>query len=96
MKADISCLDPTNDEIVYGGNYGGYLSRLNHKTNENRTISVYPVSPIGEGADSLKYRFQWNFPIFFSPHNPKRLCRGRQPVIYLTENEGQSWTAISP
>ncbi|MBK7040508.1 MAG: glycosyl hydrolase [Bacteroidetes bacterium] len=87
--------DPTNDEIVYGGNYGGYLSRLNHKTNENRTISVYPVSPIGEGADSLKYRFQWNFPIFFSPHNPKRLyAAGNQ--LFMTENEGQSWTAISP
>jgi photosystem II stability/assembly factor-like uncharacterized protein len=87
--------DPTNDDIVYGGNYGGYLSRLNHKTGENRTISVYPVSPIGEGADSLKYRFQWNFPIFFSPHNPKRLYAAGNH-LFVTENEGQSWTAISP
>jgi photosystem II stability/assembly factor-like uncharacterized protein len=87
--------DPTNDDIVYGGNYGGYLSRLNHKTGENRTISVYPVSPIGEGADSLKYRFQWNFPIFFSPHNPKRLYAAGN-LLFVTENEGQSWTAISP
>ncbi len=87
--------DPLNDDIVYGGNYGGYLSRLNHKTGENRTISVYPVSVIGSGADSLKYRFQWNFPIFFSPHNPKRLYAAGNH-LFMTENEGQSWTAISP
>jgi len=87
--------DPLNDDIVYGGNYGGYLSRLNHRTGENRTVSVYPVSPIGEGADSLKYRFQWNFPIFFSPHNPKRLYAAGNH-LFVTENEGQSWTAISP
>jgi photosystem II stability/assembly factor-like uncharacterized protein len=87
--------DPMDDDIVYGGNYGGYLSRLNHKTGENRTISVYPVSPIGEGADSLKYRFQWNFPIFFSPHNSKRLYAAGNH-LFVTENEGQSWTAISP
>ncbi|MBL7766585.1 MAG: hypothetical protein JNJ58_10855 [Chitinophagaceae bacterium] len=87
--------DPLNDEIVYGGNYGGYLSRLNHRTGENRNISVYPVSPIGEGADTLKYRFQWNFPIFFSPHNPKRLYAAGNH-LFVTENEGQSWTKISP
>jgi photosystem II stability/assembly factor-like uncharacterized protein len=87
--------DPLNDDIVYGGNYGGYLSRLNHKTGENRTISVYPISPIGEGADSVKYRFQWNFPIFFSPHNPKRLYAAGNH-LFVTENEGQSWNAISP
>ncbi len=87
--------DPSDPDIVYGGNYGGYLSRLNHRTGENRTVSVYPVSPIGEGADSLKYRFQWNFPIFFSPHNPKRLYAAGNK-LFVTENEGQSWKAISP
>ncbi|MBK7762260.1 MAG: glycosyl hydrolase [Bacteroidetes bacterium] len=88
-------VDPLNDDIVYGGNYGGYLSRLNHKTGENRTVSVYPVSPIGEGADTLKYRFQWNFPILFSPHNPKKLYAAANK-LFVTEDEGQSWKAISP
>lgn len=87
--------DPTNPDIVYGGNYGGYLSRLDHKTGENRAISVWPDNPIGAGADVLKFRFQWNFPIFFSPHNPKRLyCAGN--ALFVTENEGASWTQISP
>jgi photosystem II stability/assembly factor-like uncharacterized protein len=87
--------DPSNPDIVYGGNYGGYLSRLDHKTGENRAISVWPDNPMGAGADVLKYRFQWNFPIFFSPHNPKRLYTAGNH-LFVTENEGQSWQEISP
>jgi hypothetical protein len=87
--------DPLNPDIVYGGNYGGYLSRLDHRTGENRAISVWPDNPMGAGADVLKYRFQWNFPIFFSPHNPKRLYSAGN-ALFVTENEGASWTQISP
>ncbi|MBY0536038.1 MAG: hypothetical protein K2P88_09320 [Chitinophagaceae bacterium] len=87
--------DPLNPDVVYGGNYGGYLSRLDHKTGENRAISVWPDNPMGAGADVQKFRFQWNFPIFFSPHNPKRLyCAGN--ALFVTENEGASWEQISP
>ena len=86
--------DPLNPDIVYGGNYGGYLSRLDHKTGENRTVSVWPDNPMGAGADVLKYRFQWNFPIFFSPHNPKRLYAAGNH-LFVTEDEGQSWKQIS-
>jgi photosystem II stability/assembly factor-like uncharacterized protein len=86
--------DPLNPDIVYGGNYGGYLSRLDHKTGENRAVSVWPDNPMGAGADVQKYRFQWNFPIFFSPHNPKKLyCAGN--VLFATEDQGESWTALS-
>lgn len=87
--------DPSNPDVVYGGNYGGYLSRLDHKTGENRAINVWPDNPMGAGADVQKYRFQWNFPFFFSPHNPKRLYAGGNH-LFVTENEGQSWETISP
>jgi photosystem II stability/assembly factor-like uncharacterized protein len=86
---------PLNPDIVYGGNYGGFLSRLDHKTGENRAINVWPDNPMGAGADVQKYRFQWNFPIFMSPHNPKRLYTcGNQ--LFVTENDGQTWETISP
>jgi photosystem II stability/assembly factor-like uncharacterized protein len=87
--------DPLNPDIVYGGNYGGYLSRLDHRTGENRAVSPWPDNPMGAGADVLKYRFQWNFPIFFSPHNPKRLYAAGN-VLFATENEGQTWEQVSP
>src|SRR6478672_1615341 len=87
--------DPLNPDIVYGGNYGGYLSRLDHKTGENRAVSPWPDNPMGAGADVQKYRFQWNFPIFFSPHDPKRLYTAGN-VLFVTEDEGQTWAQISP
>lgn len=86
--------DPLNPDVVYGGNYSGYLSRLDHKTGENRAVSVWPDDPLGGGIDVAKYRFQWNFPIIFSPHNPRRLYAGGNH-LFVTENEGASWTAIS-
>lgn len=86
--------DPLNPDIVYGGNYQGYLSRYDHKTDENRSISVWPVESLGDGVIAAKYRFQWNFPIFFSPHNPRKLYAAGN-MLFATENEGQSWKAIS-
>lgn len=86
--------DPSNPDIVYGGNYGGYLSRYNHKTEEEQAVSVWPVYDLGNGADASRYRFQWNFPIFFSPHNPKRLYACGN-MMFVTENEGATWTPIS-
>ena len=88
-------VDPTNDDIVYGGSYGGYLTRVNHKNNTVRGINVWPDNPMGYGAEGMKYRFQWNFPIIFSRHNPKRLYTFSNQV-HVSENEGQSWEVISP
>ena len=86
--------DPLNPDIVYGGNYGGFISRFDHKTGENRAVSVWPDNPLGGGVDFIKYRFQWNFPIFFSPNNPKKLYAAGN-VLFASENEGASWTAVS-
>jgi len=85
--------DPLNPDIVYGGNYGGYLSRMDHRTGENRAVSVWPDNPLGDGAEAVKYRFQWNFPVFFSPHNPKKIYAAGN-VLFASENEGASWTAL--
>ena len=88
-------VDPKNNDIVYGGSYGGYLTRVNHKTGTTRAINVWPDNPMGSGAEGMKYRFQWNFPIIFSKHNPNKLYTFSQHV-HVTENEGQSWEIISP
>ncbi len=86
---------PLDPEIVYGGSYGGDLSRVNHRTGERRAVDVWPDNPMGWGAADLKYRFQWNFPIFFSPHDPDTLYAAGN-VLFRTVNEGQTWHAISP
>ncbi len=88
-------VDPQNDDIIYGGSYDGFLTRVNHKSGTVRAINVWPDNPMGHGAEGMKYRFQWNFPIIFSKHNPNRLYTFSNQV-HVTENEGQSWKIISP
>ena len=88
-------VDPKDNDIIYGGSYDGFLTRVNHKRVTVRAINVWPDNPMGHGAEGMKYRFQWNFPIIFSKHNPNRLYTFSQNV-HVTENEGQSWTIVSP
>ena len=87
-------VDPTNNDIVYGGSYGGFLTRKNHETGTTRGINVWPDNPMGYGAAGMKYRFQWNFPIIFSKHDPKKLYAFSNHV-HLSTNEGQSWELLS-
>ncbi|MBX2947584.1 MAG: glycosyl hydrolase [Cyclobacteriaceae bacterium] len=87
--------DPTDLDVVYGGNYGGLLQMQNHRTGEERNVNVWPNNPMGHGAEDMKYRFQWNFPIFFSPYNPKKLYTTSNHV-HVSYNGGQSWETISP
>jgi len=87
--------DPQNPDVVYGGSYGGLLTRLNHDTGEFRDVNPWPNDPMGAGAADLKYRFQWNFPIFFSPNDPKTLYSAAN-VLFKSTDGGQSWQAISP
>jgi len=86
---------PKDSEIVYAGSYGGLITRYDHHTGQLRDINPYPNNPMGAGADVLKYRFQWNFPLVFSPHDPNTLYTAAN-VLFKSSNEGQSWNVISP
>lgn len=88
-------VDPLDNDVVYGGSYDGFLTRVNHATAEERNINAWPDNPMGHGAEGAKYRFQWNFPIFFSPHNPKKLYAASQH-LHVSYNAGESWELVSP
>ena len=49
----------------------------------------------GYAAADVPYRFQWTFPIVFSPHDPNTLYTTAQYVFKSTD-DGQSWQKISP
>lgn len=87
--------DPRDNDIVFGGSYGGFLTRLNHRTGESRAVNVWPENPMGHGAEGMNPRFQWNFPILFSRHEEGVLYAAGNK-LYRSTDEGQSWTAISP
>ena len=88
-------VDPRNPDIIYAGNYIGILTRLDRERGHTKRINAYPELDDGIAVRDLKYRFQWNYPIRISPHDPN--------VLYITSNyvhkssdQGQSWEVISP
>ena len=87
--------DPRNSQIVYAGSYDGLITRQDKRTGQSRNINAWPDNTMGYGVEAMKYRFQWSFPIVFSPHDPKTLYIGSN-VLMKTVNEGQSWDVISP
>lgn len=86
--------DPLNNDVVYGGDYKGYMTMQDIATGQERSTNVYPDLPAGSGADIMKYRFNWNYPVFFSPHNPKKLYACSN-YLHVSYNGGESWEDIS-
>lgn len=87
-------VDPKDPKIIYGGNYGGFLSRLNRHNMQDQDVSVYPENVVGSAAATHPYRFQWTYPIVFSKHDPKVLytCGNH---VFKSSNDGHSWERIS-
>jgi len=86
---------PKDSNIVFAGSYGGLTTRFDKRTGQLRDVNPYPNNPMGAGADVLKYRFQWNFPLLFSPHDPNKLYTAAN-VLFMSMDEGSSWQIISP
>jgi photosystem II stability/assembly factor-like uncharacterized protein len=85
---------PDDPDVVYGGSYGGYLTMVNHRTEEFRDVNPWPNNPMGHGAEGAAERFQWNFPLLFSPHDPNTLYAASQH-LWKSTNGGASWERIS-
>ncbi|MGV3710706.1 MAG: WD40/YVTN/BNR-like repeat-containing protein [Gemmatimonas sp.] len=86
---------PNQPDIVFAGSYGGLLTRKDMRTGLERNVNPWPLNPMGHSASDLKYRMQWTFPIFVSPHDPNTIYVGSS-VLFKTTNGGDSYTAISP
>ncbi len=92
---------PNDPNIVYVGAVGsspggtGSLQRYDHRTGQIRLVNVWPEVHGGRDPKELKYRFPWTFPILFSPHDAAVLYVAGN-VVFKSEDEGQSWTPISP
>ena len=77
------------------GSVGGIVSRHDLRTGLTRYVEVWPEATIGHAAADVKYRFQWNFPLHVSPHDPRTLYVGSQHV-HVSRDYGQSWQLLSP
>jgi len=88
-------VDPLNPDIAYAGSYGGLLTKKNMRTEQEYQVNPWPDNPMGHSAEDLAHRFQWTYPIVYSPHDPTVLYAGGERV-FRTTNGGQSWEIISP
>lgn len=86
---------PDNPNVYYAGSQGALLTRKDVTTGQVRDIQVYPRFFSGEPANSLPERWQWTYPIVFSPKDSKILYTCSQHV-WKTTDDGQSWEKISP
>ncbi|MFQ5704752.1 MAG: glycosyl hydrolase [Gemmatimonadales bacterium] len=86
---------PTNRDIFYAGSQGALLTRYDRSNGQSRDIQVYPRFFSGEPASALPERWQWTFPIMFSPLDPNVMFTTSQH-LWKTTNDGQSWEKISP
>jgi photosystem II stability/assembly factor-like uncharacterized protein len=87
--------DPKNPNIFYAGSQGALLTKYDRSNGHMRDIQVYPLFFSGMPAKDLKERWQWTFPIVFSPKDSKVIYTCSQH-LWRTANEGQTWQSISP
>jgi photosystem II stability/assembly factor-like uncharacterized protein len=86
---------PTNPNIIYAGTYSGEITIMNRETGQVRQVTAYPHYTEGTEMRDLKYRWQWNFPIAISPHNPQEVYHTSN-YVHRSTNGGQTWALISP
>lgn len=84
-----TAIDPEDPDTIYAESQQGYLRRFDRKTGESVMIQPQP----GKGEDS--YRFNWDSPIFISPHSHTRLYFASQ-FLHRSDDRGDSWTKVSP
>jgi photosystem II stability/assembly factor-like uncharacterized protein len=87
--------DPRNIDVFYSGtNNGGYVDRYDRRTGSSREVNPYPWFYSGEPSSAIRERWQWTFPIIFSPVDPRTLYVSSQR-LWKTMDAGGTWTALS-
>ncbi|HEV2642909.1 MAG TPA: hypothetical protein VGT98_09390, partial [Candidatus Elarobacter sp.] len=87
--------DPKHTDIFYAGSQGALLTRYDRSNGQTRDVQVYPRFFSGEPSSALPERWQWTFPIVFSPKAPSTMYTSSQH-LWKTTDEGQTWQRISP
>ena len=87
--------DPKDPDLFFSGtNNGGFLNKFNRRTGQSTEVNPYPWMYSGEPSSEIRERWQWTYPIIFSPANDKILYASSQR-LWRTPDGGRTWTAIS-
>jgi hypothetical protein len=69
--------DPRDPDVFFSGtNNGGFMDRYNRRTGYRKEVNPYPWHYSGEPAKDIPERWQWTYPIVFSPVDPRVLYTG--------------------
>ncbi len=87
--------DPKDLDLFYSGfNNGGYIDKYNRRLNTSREVVPYPWFYSGEPAIDMVERWQWTFPIIFSPLDPNTLYTSSNR-LWRTTDGGKTWDRLS-
>ncbi|HVT59981.1 MAG TPA: glycosyl hydrolase [Thermoanaerobaculia bacterium] len=86
--------DPRDPDVVFGGGYGGSITRYDHRTRQAREVTAWPQQIDGQATRDLKYRWNWNAPILVSRHEPGVVYHGAQ-LLLRSRDGGESWEEAS-
>lgn len=84
-----SAIDPEDPDIVYAEAQYGNMVRYDKASRE--AIDIRPEPLEGE----LTFKWNWDTPLFISPHNHIRLyCAANK--VFRSDDRGDTWQEISP
>jgi photosystem II stability/assembly factor-like uncharacterized protein len=83
-----SAVDPENPNIVYAESQYGGMVRYDRASGE--MIDIRPEPPKGDST----YKWNWNTPLFVSPHNHNRIYCAAEKV-FRSDDRGDTWQLIS-
>ena len=86
--------DPTDADVVWSTCYGNKVTRFDARVGRARSVGPWMMT-LDSPPDVLKYRCHWTPPLAIDPFDHNTVYYGCQ-VIFKTQNQGQSWTVISP
>ena len=87
--------DPRDpDRFFSGTNNGSYLDRFDRRLGVSREVNPYPWFYSGEPSKEIRERWQWTYPIIFSPVDGRTLYVSSQR-LWRTTDGGQTWAALS-
>jgi len=88
--------DPNDLMLFYSGaNNGSYVDKYDRELDLHREVNPYPWFYSGEPSKEIKERWQWTFPIIFSPVDHKTLYVSSQH-LWSTSDGGKTWNKLSP
>ncbi len=88
--------DPQDLDVFFSGtNNGRYIDKYNKELDTRREVNPFPWFYSGEPAIDMVDRWQWTFPIIFSPLDPNVLFTSSSR-LWKSTDRGNSWEQLSP